>query len=62
MTQASARVACSLWMATAQREPRTCPACGGRLHILVRLRAGEARTPLAYFKCERCAHVIISEQ
>jgi len=29
---------------------------------LVRLPRSEARTPLAYLKCERCAHVVIVEQ
>jgi hypothetical protein len=42
--------------------PRTCPACGGRLLVLVRLKTSEARTPLAYFKCERCAHILIAEE
>ena len=41
---------------------RVCPACGARLLMLVRLKASEARTPLAYFKCERCAHILITEE
>jgi hypothetical protein len=39
-----------------------CPACGGRLIVFVRVRRGEDKAPLAYFKCERCAHVVIEEE
>jgi DNA-directed RNA polymerase subunit RPC12/RpoP len=40
---------------------RVCPACGGRLLVMVRLKATEARAASAYFKCERCAHILIAE-
>jgi hypothetical protein len=40
------------------RPPLSCSACGGRLHVFVRL----PRSGLTYFRCERCAHVIIVEE
>jgi len=52
-------------MATAETDPehdrRICPACGGRLAVLVRLKTNEELPPIAYFKCERCAHILIAE-
>jgi hypothetical protein len=50
-------------MATVKADEQpVCPACGGRLRVFVRLKASQARTPLAYFKCERCAHIVIAEE
>jgi hypothetical protein len=49
-------------VAAPNEDPDQCPACGGRLSVFVRLRRSESRTPLAYFKCERCAHVVIVEE
>jgi len=42
--------------------PSLCSACGGRLHVFVRLPNSESRSRLTYFKCERCAHVVIVEE
>jgi len=39
--------------------PPLCSACGGRLLVFVHLPQTESRSRLTYFKCERCAHVVI---
>ena len=43
-------------------QPPLCSACGGRLLVFVRLPHTESRSRLTYFKCERCAHVVIIEE
>jgi DNA-directed RNA polymerase subunit RPC12/RpoP len=39
-----------------------CSACGGRLIVFVRLPHTGSRSRLTYFRCERCAHVVIVEE
>jgi DNA-directed RNA polymerase subunit M/transcription elongation factor TFIIS len=45
-----------------QQKTKTCPACGGRLAVLVRTAQARERTPIAYYKCEHCAHVFVVEE
>jgi tRNA(Ile2) C34 agmatinyltransferase TiaS len=39
-----------------------CSACGGHLLVFVRLPNTESRGRLTYFKCDRCAHVVVVQE
>lgn len=50
-------------MANASNERlRSCPACGKVMRIFVRLKRSESRAPVAYYKCEHCAHIVVVEE
>lgn len=60
MTSGS-RKACAVAETTEER-PRYCPACGKIMRIFVRLKKAESRAPIACYKCEQCAHILVVEE